>query len=62
MRQHAPRGVTMAVAAVLAIVGVAATFLDLVPAVAGFSGEMIGVGAYVVATVVMLLGVFTRGL
>lgn len=62
MRQHAPRGVTMAVAALLALVGIAGTFLDLLPAVAGISGELIGVAAYVLATVVMLLGVFIRGL
>ena len=62
MRQHAPRGVTMAVAAILALVGIAGTFLDLLPAVAGISGELIGVAAYVLATVVMLVGVFIRGL
>ena len=62
MRQHAPRGWTMVVAAILALVGIAGTFLDLLPAIAGVSGEMIGVAAYVLATVVMLLGVFIRGL
>lgn len=62
MRQHAPRGVTIAVAAILALLGVAGTFLELLPAVAGLSGELIGVAAYVLATVVMLLGVFIRGL
>jgi hypothetical protein len=60
--QHAPRGITIAVAAVLVLIGIAGTFLSLIPAVAGYSGETIGVVAYVVATVVMLLGVFTRGL
>jgi hypothetical protein len=62
MRQHAPRMATIAVAAVLTLVGVAGTFLELLPSVAGVSGEMIGVAAYVVATVVLLLGVFIRGL
>jgi hypothetical protein len=60
--QKAPRGVTMAVAAVLLLVGVAGTFLALIPAVMGISGETIGVVAYVVATIVMLIGIFTRGL
>ncbi len=62
MRQHAPRGVTMVVAAILALVGIAGTFLDLLPAVGGISGELIGVAAYVLATIVMLLGIFIRGL
>lgn len=62
MRQHAPRGLTMAVAAVLVLVGIAGTFLDLVPTIARYSGEVIGVAAYVLATIVMLLGIFIRGL
>ena len=62
MRQHAPRGITMLVAAVLVLVGIAGTFLDLLPTVAGYSGEVIGVAAYVLATVVLLLGIFIRGL
>jgi hypothetical protein len=62
MRQHAPRMATIAVAAVITLVGVAGTFLELLPAVGGVSGEMIGVAAYVVATIVLLLGVFIRGL
>lgn len=62
MRQHAPRMATIAVAALLTLLGVAGTFLDLLPSIAGLSGELIGVGAYVLATVVMLLGVFVRGL
>jgi hypothetical protein len=62
MRQHAPRGVTIAVAAVLVLIGIIGTFLHAIPAVAGISGETIGVIAYAAATVLMLLGVFTRGL
>lgn len=62
MRQHAPRGITIAVAAVLVVVGVLGTFLGLIPAIAGISGETIGVVAYVAATVVMLIGIFVRGL
>lgn len=58
--QHAPKGITIAVAAVLVLLGIAGTFLSLIPAVAGFSGEAIGFAAYVAATVVMLAGIFTR--
>ncbi len=60
--QHAPRGITIAVAAILVVVGVLGTFLGLIPDVAGYSGEIIGIAAYVVATVILLLGIFTRGL
>ena len=62
MRQHAPRGVTILVAAILVVVGILGTFAGLIPAVAGISGATIGVFAYVAATVVMLAGVFIRGL
>ena len=62
MRQHAPRGVTILVAAVLVVAGVLGTFLGIIPDVAGISGELIGIAAYVLATVVMLVGVFLRGL
>lgn len=62
MRQQAPRGVTILVAALLVVVGIAGTFLGLIPAMAGISGVTIGVFAYVAATLVMLAGVFFRGL
>ena len=62
MRQYAPRGITIAVAAVLLLIGIAGTFLGLIPDVAGVEGETIGVGAYVVSTLLMLAGIFTRGL
>ena len=61
-RQHAPRGTTIAVAALLVLVGVGGTFLGLIPDVAGLRGETVGVIAYTAATVVMLLGIFVRGL
>ena len=60
--QKAPRGVTMAVAAVLLLVGVIGTFLHLIPSIAGVSGETIGIVAYVLATLLMLIGIYTRGL
>lgn len=62
MRQHAPRGLTILVAAILVVVGVLGTFLGLIPSVAGISGELIGIGAYVAATLLMLAGIFIRGL
>jgi uncharacterized membrane protein YhhN len=62
MRQHAPRGTTIVIAAVLLIVGIVGTFLNLLPAVAGYPGTTFGVVAYIAATLVMLAGVFFRGL
>jgi len=62
MRQGAPRGITIAIAAILVVVGIAGTFLHLIPDVAGYPGTTIGVVAYVAASVVMLAGVFLRGL
>ena len=62
MRQHAPRGVTIAVAAVLLLIGIVGTFLGLIPRVAGIDGTTIGIGAYVLATLLMLAGIFIRGL
>jgi hypothetical protein len=58
--QHAPRLATIAVALVFVVIGVAGTFLKLLPAIAGYSGERIGIGSYVVATVILLLGIFFR--
>ena len=60
--QHAPRGMTIVVAAILVLIGVLGTFLGMIPAVAGISGETIGVVAYVAATLVMLAGIYIRGL
>lgn len=62
MRQYAPRGVTILVAAVLVVIGALGTFLGIIPDVAGMRGELIGVFAYVAATIVMLAGIFFRGL
>jgi len=61
MSQHAPRGVTIVLAALLVLVGVAGTFLGLIPQIGGVSGETTGIVAYVAATVVMLIGIFVRG-
>jgi hypothetical protein len=62
MSQHAPRGVTILLAVVLVVLGVLGTFMGVIPTVAGVTGETIGVGAYVAATIVMLAGIFIRGL
>jgi hypothetical protein len=62
MRQGTPRGITILVAALLVGIGVVGTFLGLIPAVAGISGETIGAIAYAAATVVMLAGIFIRDL
>ena len=62
MRAHAPRGMTIVIGAILLIVGVAGTFLHLLPSFAGYPGTTWGVVAYVAATLVMLAGVFVRGL
>ena len=61
-RQHAPRLVTIGVATIFLVIGILGTFLGLIPSVAGVSGELIGVAAYVVSTSIMLLGIFIRGL
>lgn len=62
MRPHAPRSMTIVIAAILLIVGIAGTFLHLLPNFAGYAGTTWGVVAYVAATVVMLAGVYVRGL
>lgn len=60
--QHAPRLGTIAVALILVLVGVLGTFANLLPAVAGFSGELIGIWAFIVATVILLAGIFFEGI
>ncbi|MEP7158504.1 MAG: hypothetical protein ABI797_03690 [Chloroflexota bacterium] len=59
--QQAPRIPTILAAIILVIVGVAGTFLHMIPAVAGYSGQTIGIAAYILAAIVMLLGIFFRG-
>ena len=58
--QHAPRLETIIVALVITLIGVLGTFGHFLPTIAGISGERIGLGAYVVATVLLLIGVFFR--
>lgn len=62
MEQHAPRNTTVVIAVILLVMGIAGTFLHLLPNVAGYPGTTVGVVAYVLATIVMLAGIFIRGL
>jgi hypothetical protein len=62
MRQQAPRGITIVVAAILVVIGALGTFLNVFPAIGGFQGVTLGIAAYVAATIVMLGGIFIRGL
>jgi uncharacterized membrane protein YozB (DUF420 family) len=62
MRQQAPRGITILIAAILVVIGVLGTFLNVFPAIGSFEGVTIGIVAYVAATIVMLGGIFIRGL
>ncbi|MEO8625569.1 MAG: hypothetical protein ABI452_02610 [Candidatus Limnocylindrales bacterium] len=62
MRTQSPRGRTIVIAVILTVIGIAGTFLHLLPNVAGYPGTTLGVVAYVAATLVMLAGVFFRGL
>jgi uncharacterized membrane protein YhhN len=62
MQQHAPRGITIVIAVILVVVGIAGTFLNLLPNLGGYAGTTVGVVAYVLATIVMLAGIFIRGL
>jgi hypothetical protein len=62
MSQQAPRGITILVAAILVVIGVLGTFFGFIPAIAGIEGAIFGIAAYVAATIVMLAGIFIRGL
>jgi hypothetical protein len=58
----APRMPTIIVALVLVIVGLLGTFGGLLPSIAGLDSATIGVWAFVVATVVLLLGIVFEGI
>jgi hypothetical protein len=62
MEQHAPRSATIVVAVILIVIGIAGTFLHLLPSVGGYPGTTVGVVGYVLATIVLLAGIFIRGL
>ncbi len=58
--QHAPRLETIIVALVVTLVGVLGTFGHALPMIAGASSETLGILAYVIATIILLIGVFFR--
>jgi hypothetical protein len=60
--QKAPRGGTILVSVILVLVGIVGTFLGLIPDIGSVDGETIGILAYVVAAVLMLIGIYTKGL
>ena len=58
----APRMPTIIVALALVLIGLLGTFGDLLPSVAGLDSATIGVWAFVVATVVLLVGIAFEGI
>lgn len=58
----APRMPTIIVALVLVVIGLLGTFGGMLPSVAGLSSETIGAWAFVVAAVVLLLGMVLEGI
>jgi hypothetical protein len=60
--QHAPRFETIVIALIVTIVGVLGTFGKIIPTIAGFDSVTIGMWCYIVATVILLIGVFFRRL
>lgn len=58
----APRMPTIIVALVLVVIGLLGTFGGMLPSVAGLSSEAIGAWAFVVAAVVLLLGIMLEGI
>ena len=59
---YAPKFETIIVALVITIVGVLGTFGHVIPTIAGFDSVTIGMWAYILATVLLLIGVFFRRL
>ncbi len=58
----APRMPTIIVALVLVLLGLLGTFVGSLPSVAGLSSETIGAWSFVVAAVVLLLGMVFEGI
>jgi hypothetical protein len=58
----APKFETIIVALIVTIVGVLGTFGKIIPTIAGFDSVTIGMWCYIVATVILLIGVFFRRL
>jgi len=53
---------TIGVALVLVIIGVLGTFLACCPPCSASAASLIGIWSYIVATAILLLGIFIRGL
>jgi hypothetical protein len=58
----APRLGTIVVAAIITLVGVLGTFTHVIPKIAGYDSVIIGMWCYIIATVLLLAGVFFRRL
>jgi hypothetical protein len=58
----APRMPTIIVAAALVVIGLLGTFVGALPDLGGLSGEAIGAWAFVVAAIVLVLGMIFEGI
>jgi len=58
----APRMPTIIVALALVLIGLLGTFVGMIPAIAGVSGEAIGAWSFVAAAVVLVLGMIFEGI
>ena len=59
---YAPKFETIIVALIVTIVGVLGTFGKIIPTIAGFDSVTIGMWCYIVATVILMIGVLFRRL
>lgn len=57
----APRLPTILVAVVLTLIGIAGTFLGVLPTLGGFDSVTLGVWAYLAGFVVLVIGIIFRG-
>lgn len=58
----APRMPTIIIALALMLIGLLGTFVGALPAVAGVSGETIGVWAFILAGAALLAGMLVEGI
>jgi hypothetical protein len=58
----APRFGTIVVAAIITIVGVLGTFTHVIPRIGAYDSVTIGMWCYILATLLLLAGVFFRRL
>ena len=58
----APRMPTILVALVLVVIGIIGTFGGMLPAIAGMSSQALGAWAFVVAAIVMFVGMIFEGI